>query len=132
MTFIDTPGAETRNSYIRYWIIAVLFIVPPIIYASRPTLGIAGKPLAAQFHLDAVQLGYLFSAFGWAYVIGQIPGGALLDRFGSLPIYIWCIILWALFTALQSFVSYFAFVPVMISMFVLRFALGVAECPGFP
>jgi len=124
--------SEERNSYVRFWIIAVLFIVSSINYASRATLGIAGKPLAAEFHIDAVELGYLFSAFAWAYAIGQIPGGALLDRYGSRPIYIWSISLWAIFTALQAFVSYVAFVPVMISLFVLRFALGFSECPSFP
>jgi ACS family glucarate transporter-like MFS transporter len=123
---------DTRNSHIRYWVIAVLFIISSINYASRATLGVAGKSLSAEFHLDPVQLGYLFSAFGWAYVVGQIPGGALLDRYGSRPVYIWSITLWAVFTTLQAFVSYFAFVPVMISMFVLRFALGAAESPGFP
>jgi len=123
---------DTRNSHVRYWVIAVLFIISSINYASRATLGIAGKPLSVEFHLDPVQLGYLFSAFGWAYAIAQIPGGALLDRYGSRPVYIWSITLWSLFTTLQAFVPYFAFLPVMISMFVLRFALGVAESPGFP
>jgi ACS family glucarate transporter-like MFS transporter len=132
MSIIDGPGAQTRNSHVRFWIIAVLFIVSSINYASRATLGIAGKPLSGEFHLDSVQLGYLFSAFAWAYVIGQIPGGRLLDRFGSRPVYIWSITLWAVFTGLQAFVSYFAFVPVMISLFVLRLALGFAECPSFP
>jgi len=132
MSHSGAPGDDTRNSHVRFWIIAVLFIISTINYASRATLGIAGKPLAGEFHLDPVQLGYLFSAFGWAYVIGQIPGGALLDRYGSRPVYIWSITLWSVFTVLQAFVSYFAFLPVMISLFVLRFALGVAECPGFP
>ena len=132
MTYVDAPGAETRDSHVRFWIIAVLFIVSSINYASRATLGIAGKPLSGEFHLDSVQLGYLFSAFAWAYAIGQIPGGGLLDRYGSRPVYIWSITLWSVFTALQAFVSYFAFLPVMISLFALRFALGFAECPSFP
>src|SRR6201996_5598822 len=123
MTIADAPGAETRNSHIRYWIIAVLFIISSINYASRATLGIAGKPLAAEFHLDPVQLGYLFSAFAWAYAIGQIPGGALLDRYGSRPVYIWSISLWAVFTGLQAYVSFLSFVPALISLYVLRLAL---------
>ena len=57
---------DARNSHIRFWIIAVLFIITSINYASRATLGIAGKPLAAEFHLTNVQLGYVFSAFAWA------------------------------------------------------------------
>ena len=127
-----TSATETRNSHVRFWIIAVLFMISSINYASRATLGIAGKPLAAEFHLDPVQLGYLFSAFAWAYAIGQIPGGALLDRYGSRPVYIWSITLWAVFTGLQAFVSWFAFLPVMISLFIMRLALGFAECPSFP
>jgi ACS family glucarate transporter-like MFS transporter len=79
-----------------------------------------------------VQLGYIFSAFGWSYVAGQIPGGALLDRYGSRPIYLWSITLWAIFTMAQAFVSSLAFIPVFISLFALRFALGFAESPSFP
>ena len=74
---------DTRNSHIRYWVIAVLFIISSINYASRATLGIAGKPLSVEYHLDPVQLGYLFSAFGWAYAIAQIPGGALVDAWSD-------------------------------------------------
>ena len=123
---------DTRNSHIRFWIIAVLFIISSINYASRATLQMAGKPLAGEFHLDSVQLGYLFSAFAWSYAIGQIPGGALLDRYGSRTVYLWSITLWALFTGLQAFVPYLSFLPVMVSLFILRLALGVAECPSFP
>jgi len=123
---------DTRNSHIRFWIIAVLFIISSINYASRATLQMAGKPLAGEFHLDSVQLGYLFSAFAWSYAIAQIPGGALLDRYGSRVVYLWSITLWALFTGLQAFVPYLSFLPVMISLFILRLALGVAECPSFP
>ena len=122
----------TRNSHIRFWIIAVLFIITSINYASRATLGIVATPLAGEFHLNKVQLGYLLSAFAWAYVIGQIPCGGLLDRYGSRPVYLWSITLWAVFTALQAFVPYLSFVPVMISLFMLRLALGFAECPSFP
>ena len=129
---MTTTTADGKNSYVRFWIIAVLFIVSSINYASRATLGVAGKPRAGEFHLDSVQLGYLLSAFAISYVIGQIPGGRLLDRFGSRPVYIWSITLWSIFTALQAFVSYLAFVPVLISLFTLRLALGFAECPSFP
>ena len=129
---MSTAQAEERNSYVRFWIIAVLFLISSINYASRATLGVAGKPLAAEFHLDPVQLGYLLSAFATAYAIGQIPGGALLDRYGSRRVYIWSISLWAIFTGLQAFVSWLSFVPALISLYVLRLALGFAECPSFP
>src|SRR5215472_1764724 len=128
----QTLGADTRNSHIRFWIITVLFIVSSINYASRATFSFATVPLQREIHLTTVQIGYIFSAFGWSYVIGQIPGGALLDRYGSRPVYLWSITLWAIFTGAQAFVTWLSFVPVMVSLFMLRLALGFAECPSFP
>jgi ACS family glucarate transporter-like MFS transporter len=132
MTYIDAPGAQTRNSHIRFWIIVVLFIVSSINYASRATLSFAAVPLSKEIHISAVQMGWILSAFGWSYVIGQIPGGALLDKYGSRPIYLWSITLWAVFTIAQAFVSSLAIVPIFVSLFLLRLALGFAECPSFP
>jgi ACS family glucarate transporter-like MFS transporter len=132
MSDAQTLSADTRDSHIRFWIIAVLFIVSSINYASRATLSFAAVPLSKEIAISTVQLGYIFSAFGWSYVIGQIPGGALLDRYGSRPVYLWSITLWAVFTLAQAFVSSLAFIPVFISLFALRFALGFAESPSFP
>jgi len=124
--------AETKNSHVRFWIIAVLFIVSSINYASRATFSFATVPLQKEIGLTPVEIGYIFSAFGWSYVAGQIPGGALLDRYGSRPIYLWSITLWSVFTALQAFVSWISVIPVMISLFLLRLLLGASESPSFP
>src|SRR5215469_13508169 len=128
----QTLNAGARDSHIRFWVIAVLFIVSSINYASRATFSFATVPLQKEIHLTTVQIGYIFSAFGWSYVAGQIPGGALLDRYGSPPVYLWTITLWAIFTGAQAFVTWLSFVPVMISLFLLRLALGFAESPCFP
>ncbi|ETJ37374.1 glucarate transporter, partial [human gut metagenome] len=71
---------KTKNA--RYWIVVMLFIVTSFNYGDRATLSIAGSEMAKDIGLDPVGMGYVFSAFSWAYVIGQIPGGWLLDRFG--------------------------------------------------
>src|ERR1700744_6551289 len=97
---------ETRNSHVRYWIIMVLFIISSINYPSRATLSFAAVPLSKEIQISTVQLGYIFSAFGWSYVIGQIPGGALLDRYGSRPVYLWSITLWGIFPGAQAFVTW--------------------------
>jgi ACS family glucarate transporter-like MFS transporter len=122
---------ERAASHVRYGIITVIFVLTTINYASRATLSIAGAPLADELKISAVQMGYLFSAFAWAYVIGQLPGGALLDRFGSKAVYLWSIILWSVFTAAQALVGSLI-VPVIAGLFLLRFLLGLAEAPSFP
>lgn len=122
----------SARSRVRYWIIAVIFILTTINYASRATLSIAGAPMADELKISSIQMGYLFSAFAWAYVIGQVPGGALLDRFGSRRVYLWVVVLWSLFTATQAFMATNPFVPVLAALFLLRFLLGLAEAPSFP
>jgi ACS family glucarate transporter-like MFS transporter len=122
----------TRASRVRYAIVATLFFTTTVNYADRATLSIAGTPLAKDLHLDAVSMGYVFSAFGWAYVIGQLPGGWLLDKFGSKRIYILSLLTWSGFTFLQGFVGWLNAASAVVVLFGLRFLLGLAESPSFP
>jgi ACS family glucarate transporter-like MFS transporter len=57
-------------------------------------LSIAGTAMAKDIGMDAVKMGYLFSGFSWAYVLGQLPSGGLLDRFGSKRVYGIRLVIW--------------------------------------
>jgi MFS transporter, ACS family, glucarate transporter len=113
-------------------VLLMLFVVSAVNYADRATLSIAGSEVSKQLGLSKVVMGYAFSAFGWAYVAGQIPGGWLLDRFGSKRVYAWSIITWSLFTFLQGFIGQFEAATAVAALFALRFMLGLAEAPSFP
>ncbi len=116
----------------RYLILLIIFIVTAINYADRATLSIAGTEVAKELQLDSVSMGYIFSAFGWAYLLMQIPGGWLLDRFGSKKVYTYSLFFWSLFTFMQGFVDIFPIAWAGISMFIMRFMLGFSEAPSFP
>nr|WP_314872789.1 MFS transporter [uncultured Pseudomonas sp.] len=122
----------TKKTHVRYLILFMLFVVTTINYADRATISIAGSSLQKDLGIDAVTLGYIFSAFGWAYVLGQIPGGWLLDRFGSKKVYAFSIFTWSLFTVLQGFVGYLPVANAIVALFMLRFMVGFAEAPSFP
>ncbi len=77
-------------------------------------------------------MGYIFSAFGWAYLLMQIPGGWPLDKFGSKKVYTYSLFFWSLFTFLQGFVDMFPLAWAGISMFFMRFMLAFSEAPSFP
>lgn len=85
----QAASSVEKRTNARYWIVVMLFIVTSFNYGDRATLSIAGSEMAKDIGLDPVGMGYVFSAFSWAYVIGQIPGGWLLDRFGSKRVYFW-------------------------------------------
>lgn len=126
---VPRPSGVTHA---RYVVVLMLFVVSAVNYADRATLSIAGDALSRELGLSTVAMGYAFSAFGWAYVIGQIPGGWLLDRYGSKRVYAASIVLWSLFTFLQGFIGMFAVATAVIALFSLRFLLGLAEAPSFP
>lgn len=127
-----TP-ATGKKTKARWLIVLMIFIVTVINYADRATLSIAGPALSSDLGINSVMMGYLFSAFAWSYVLGQIPGGWLLDKFGSKRVYFWSIFLWSLFTFVQGLIGSFQSVTtVVIILFALRFFVGLAESPSFP
>ena len=117
---------------VRYSILAMLFVATTINYADRATLSIAGAQVQAQLGLSAVTMGYLFSAFGWAYVAAQIPGGWLLDRYGSRRVYTVSILMWSVLALTQGAVGLLTGAAVVVALFVLRLFVGMAEAPCFP
>ncbi|MFF7710609.1 D-galactonate transporter [Pseudomonas sp. NPDC007930] len=126
--------ADARVGRHRFVILAMIFIVTVINYADRATMSIAGTGVVADLGLDPVMLGMIFSAFAWAYALGQIPGGWLLDRFGARRVYGISLVLWSLFTMAQGTVGWFGLMgaSAAISLFAMRFMLGLVESPAFP
>ena len=124
--------AELRRSRVRLFIVTMLFLVTTVNYADRATLSIAGPALAKELQLDPVAMGYVFSAFGWSYVLAQVPGGWLLDRFGSRWVYACSIVIWSIFTLMQGWIGFFSGGAAVAALFALRFLVGFAEAPSFP
>jgi len=129
---LDTTVETKKVAPTRYLILLIIFIVTAVNYADRATLSIAGTEVAKELQLSAVSMGYILSAFGWAYLLMQIPGGWLLDKFGSKKVYTYSLFFWSLFTFLQGFVDLFPLAWAGVSMFFMRFMLGFSEAPSFP
>ncbi len=127
------PGiAGAKATRMRWGILAVLFIITTINYADRATISIAGPVLSKVLGLSPVEMGFIFSAFAWSYVLGQLPGGWLLDRFGSKITYFFSIFLWSVFTMLMGSVGFFTGGAAVAVLFGLRLLIGAAEAPSFP
>jgi ACS family glucarate transporter-like MFS transporter len=125
-------AAAGKTTHVRYLIIAILFAVSCFSYGDRVALSIAGTAMTKDLLLDPVKMGYLFSGFSWAYVLGQLPSGALLDRFGSKRVYGLAIVLWSLCAALTGFAGYLTAALAFTVIFVLRLISGFAQAPVFP
>jgi ACS family glucarate transporter-like MFS transporter len=123
---------ETKPTRIRFLIVAILFAVSCFSYGDRVALSIAGAAMAKNIALDPLKLGYLFSGFSWAYVLGQLPSGGLLDRFGSKRVYGFSILAWSICAFLTGLAGYLAASAAFTVIFGLRLLSGLAQAPVFP
>lgn len=129
-----TARPKSGNSHTRYLVLGLIFIITVLNYADRANMSIAGSDMSAELGFSPVQLGFIFSGFSWAYVVAQLPGGYLLDRFGAKKVYGWSLGLWSAVTFVVGFVGIIS-TPVLVTvatLFGLRLVLGVVEGPAFP
>ena len=121
-----------RQTHVRYLIITILFVVSCFSFADRSALSQAVTAMPKDFNLNAQRMSYLLFAFGWAYALGQLPSGGLLDRFGSKRVYGIAIIGWSVCAFLIAFAGYPVAGAAFTVIFILRVLSGLFQSPVFP
>ncbi|MEJ7740694.1 MAG: MFS transporter [Chitinophagaceae bacterium] len=117
---------KNQPTRVRFTILAAVFVNVVINYMDRSNISVAAPVISDELKLTSVQLGLIFSAFGWTYAVLQIPGGIMADRFGPRIVYTVSLIMWSIVTLLQGFAKGF------VALLGLRMAIGVFEAPSYP
>jgi len=123
---MHTQTPATKPTKIRYQVLFLIFVNVVINYMDRSNLAVAASDIGKEFNFSSVQMGMIFSAFSWTYLLFQIPGGILVKRFAPRILYTVSLITWSLATIMQGFAKGFA------TLFALRMATGAFEAPAFP
>lgn len=118
---------QTEKATKKRFIVGLLLFLGVIInYMDRSNLALAAPVIGVDLNLDSVQMGLIFSAFGWSYAILQIPGGLIVDKVKPRILYAIMLGGWSIATCLQSLVNGFS------AFFGLRVILGIFEAPSYP
>ena len=95
-------------------------------YIDRVNVSTASSVFEKELGLNKTQVGFVFSAFAYPYLVFQIIGGYLGDRFGPRRVLTLCSVIWAGATVLTGLVNGFA------AMVAARLLLGLGEGATFP
>jgi len=121
-----TAPATARLRSIQRNALAMLVTAGVINYIDRATLSVANPLIRHDLGLSIADMGYLLSAFLWAYAFAQLPTGAMVDRLGPRLLLTLGLSLWSLAQLLGGLVRGFG------EFFGARLLLGVGEAPQFP
>lgn len=119
-------GGSARPTKQRFVILGLVAMATMINYLDRTLISVAAPAMAEDLALGPVAMGFVFSVFSWSYAAAQIPGGALLDRFGTRKVYFAALTIWSALTAAQGVLTSFW------SLIIVRLGVGAAEAPCFP
>ncbi|HTJ88729.1 MAG TPA: MFS transporter [Acidocella sp.] len=107
-------------------VLALLCAMYFITYIDRVNVGTAASGIQHDLHLSNTELGLVFSAFAYPYLLFQIGGGWIADRFGPRSTLFLGGLIWAAATIATGLVGG------LTSLFVARLLLGFGEGATFP
>ena len=97
-----------------------------ITYVDRVNIATAAVEIRRELTLSNTQLAFVLSAFGYPYVLFQIFGGWVGDRFGPRRTLFLCGLIWSTATILTGFAGS------LTTLFLVRVMIGVGEGATFP
>src|ERR1019366_3230978 len=102
-------------------ILLMLGLMALITFIDRTNISVTASEIAKEFSFSKTQLGWIFSAFGFAYALGPIPGGWLSDTYGARKVLTSVVVFWSLMSTRSALAVGF------VSMLVSRFVFGIGE-----
>ncbi len=97
-----------------------------ITYVDRVNVSTAAGAFKTELGLSNTQLGTIFSAFAYPYLVCQVLGGWISDRFGARRTLIVSGLIWSGATILTGFAGG------LVSLLAARMLLGLGEGATFP
>jgi sugar phosphate permease len=119
-------AASVRPSRGRWYVLLMISAMYLITYLDRVNISTAAPLISKEYGFDKITMGFIFSAFVWAYALFQVPGGWLSDKLGARGVLTSIVTYWSIMTAATAG----AFNAV--SFIVVRFLFGVGEAGAFP
>jgi len=112
----------------RYLVVVLAFLSVFVCYIDRVNISVAIIPMAEDLGWSLGTQGTVLSSFFVGYLLLQIVGGRLADRFGGKVVLGTGVLLWSLFTILTPPAAWLGFTMLIL----VRIGMGMGEAVTFP
>jgi sugar phosphate permease len=86
-TASSLPSAAARPTRVRHRVVGLVILLGMVTYIDRVCISNLAPHIMADLGLDKVQMGYVFSAFAFAYALFELPTGWMADRSGTRRVF---------------------------------------------
>jgi MFS family permease len=107
-------------------VLILLCLMYGITYVDRVNVSTASAVFGKELHLSNTQVGFVFSAFAYPYLLFQVFGGWVGDRFGARLALTVAGVIWSVGTIMTGLAGS------LTSMIAARLVLGFGEGATFP
>ena len=148
-----TVPTDAKPTNVRYTVLAWACSLSMLTYIDRVCIKTVGSDMQTDLGISQMEFGLVFSAFGLAYALFEVPSGWLGDRYGPRAVLARIVLWWSLFTALTGCLWKFSYslgylpmpaflaewfdpVPLafnsLLLLIIIRFLFGMGEAGAYP
>jgi MFS transporter, ACS family, glucarate transporter len=148
MGTLSNPPSIERPTRVRFGVLGFGCSLALLTYLDRICIMQAKDAIRNDLGFDENSMGLVFSAFIFGYLLLEVPGGWMGDRWGSRRVLAGIVLAWSLFTALTGCVWPFVWdsgrrlelggfvislaLDSLAVMLLIRFLFGLGEAGAFP
>ena len=99
-----------------------------VCYIDRVMVSVAAIDMQKEFAWSDTEKGWVLSIFFLGYLIMQIGGGILSNRFGAQYVFMLAVGSWSIITLVTPIAAFTSFTVLL----MVRFLLGIGEGAAFP
>ncbi len=122
----NNSGLQSKIGRYRWTICSLVFYATTINYLDRQVISLLKPTLEKEFNWTETDYSNIVVAFQFAYAVGMVGAGRLIDKIGTKLGYALTLTLWSFASVLHAFAAG------TLSFAFFRALLGVSEAGNFP
>lgn len=125
-----TELVDTKEGFwkTRYTVVLMCFAATFVCYIDRVNISVAIIPMAEELNWDLETQGAILSSFYVGYLLMQVGGGFLADKFGGKMVLGLGVLIWSFFTIITPWAAFSG----LTGLFFARIGMGLGEAVTFP